>query len=547
MYFREIFRVLGSYLYVLAAVMLIPMSVAGYFEFFKEPSAHLQPHSTPAFILTIVITSALGFMFHHFGRGSTGRLYRREGLALVVGIWFISAFVGGMPFYFSGTLSNPIDAYFEAMSGLTTTGASVMHPKAYDPVTKEEVKITKTISETYDIDYTFYGTIDPVRDPDSGKVLFSGVEAVGKGLLLWRSFMQWLGGMGIVVLFIAILPALGVGGRVLFHAEVPGPSKEAVTPRIKETAALLWKLYLSFTVIEVVLLMATNQRIGLFDALSLTFSNLSTGGFSVRNASVGAYNSAATEWIITGFMLIGSINFSLYFYCLKGKFYRLYEPEFLLYLCLLLLGSGILSWQLVGTEKQLLNGETGLFSVGEAIRYGTFHLVSAQTSTGFSTANFDTWPYICQVLMLIVMYVGGMSGSTGGGIKIVRHYIAFRVIQNKVESLFSPERIRVFRIGNYLVDNNAAQTVLCFYLTVIALSVLGTLLLALDGVDPETALSVNTCMINNIGIAFRAGGPTESFAFLSSFGKILSILWMVLGRLEFFAVLVVLIPRFWKD
>ena len=340
---------------------------------------------------------------------------------------------------------------------------------------------------------------------------------------------------------------MGVGGKVLFQAEVPGPVKEAITPRVKETASLLWKLYLGFTLAEVVLLMWTNTEMELFDAVTITLSNLSTGGFSTRNASIGAFDSPATEWVIILFMLIGSINFALYFYCLRGKFYRLYEPEFILYLTLLLIFSSIVTWNLVGTEKLLLAGGEGEFTWAESFRYGFFHLISAQTSTGFVTSDFDKWPYVNQAMLLTVMYLGSMSGSTGGGIKIVRHYMLFRIAQDKVESIFRPERVRRFRIGGKMVDSNTAITVLTFFLIVAFLAVLGTLLLALNGVDLETSLTVTTCMLNNIGLAFRMAGPTESFAFLPVFAKILSCFWMVLGRLEFYAVLVILIPAFWRE
>ncbi len=545
MFYREIIRTLGSYLVCLAAALCVPFAVAAYYQF-ADPASHPQPHSTFAFAATIMICLALAVIFRVVGKKTVGRLYRREGLAVVVVIWFLTGIIGGLPFYLSGTLKNPVDAYFEAMSGLTTTGASVMCPKQYDEVTGDEIPIQKTVSETYDITYTYDGTIEPVRDLLTGEVLYEGVEAVGRGVLFWRSFLQWLGGMGIVVLFVAILPALGVGGRMLFQAEVPGPTQDAMTPRIKETASLLWKLYLGFTFLEIAFLLEVNPRIGWFDATTITFSNLSTGGFSVRNASISAYNSPAMEWVIIIFMLIGSINFALYFHCLRGKFYRLNEPEFLTYGLLLFVGCSLMVWRIYGVEGTLLTGDQKLFVGAEAVRTGIFHLVSAMTSTGFATADFDKWPYVPQALLLIVMFIGGMSGSTGGGIKIVRHLMCFRIVQNKVESIFYPERARSLRIGQSVVGQDAAITVLCFFLTVIALSVLGTLLLALDGVDLETALSINACMINNVGIAFRAAGPTGSFAFLSSFGKILATTWMVLGRLEFFAVLVILIPGFWR-
>ncbi|MCB1136516.1 MAG: TrkH family potassium uptake protein [Chlamydiia bacterium] len=546
MLYREISRILGSYLFFLACALCVPLLVSIYYQHFDAPQLHPQPHSTQAFVLSIVLCLGMAFGFRLAGRSAKGQLFRREALLLVVIIWFVTAAVGALPFYLSGTLSNPIDAYFEAMSGLTTTGASVMHPKNFDPYTGAEIPYTQIISTFYDIDYTFYGTIDPVLDPITGQPILTGIEAVGKGLLFWRSFMQWLGGMGIVVLFVAVLPALGVGGKMLYQAEVPGPAKDAVTPRIKETASWLWRVYLGFTIAEILLLRFFHPGLPYFDAACITFANLSTGGFTVTNSGIASYSSPAVEWIIIAFMLIGSTNFSLYFHCLRGRFFRLYEPEFITYYISVFLGCIFVVYHLLGSQITLLTGETLDVTTGEAVRHGCFHLISAQTSTGFACSNYDTWPWVNQVLMLIMMFVGSMAGSTGGGIKIMRHFLAFRIVQDRVIRIFRPETIRTFRVGQWEVDQNVAQTILSYYLIVIALSAVGTFILTLDNIDPETALGVNTCMINNIGMAFRMAAPTGSFAFLSPLAKVISILWMVLGRLEFFAVLVVLMPEFWR-
>jgi trk system potassium uptake protein len=546
MLYREISRVLGQYLFYFAFVLFIPLGLAGYYEFIADPASHPQPHTTAAFLATICVCVAFSGILRYLGRKVEGTLYRREALAVAAIIWFITAGIGGLPFYFSGTLESPVDSYFEAMSGLTTTGATIMHPKVYDVNTGEEVEDTILGPPGTNVRYSFHGSIKPVRDPDTGEERYIGVEAVSKALLYWRSFMQWLGGMGIVVLLVAILPALGVGGKMLYQAEVPGPTKEAITPRIKETASVLWKLYLGVTIAEIVLLMVTNEKMPLYDAMVITFSNLSTGGFSVRNASIGAYNNPATEWVVMIFMIVGSINFALYFFCLKGKIYRIYEPEFLIYMCTLVLGASFVIYNLVGTEKQLLIGDTGIFSLSEAVRYGAFHYVSAQTSTGYVTANYDIWPYANQVLMLIVMFVGSMSGSTGGGIKIARHYVVFRVIKNTIESIFRPETVRAFQLGEHDVERKAGNVVVTYVLIVIIIALFGTFFMIVDGIDPETSVSINACMINNIGIAFRAAGPAHSFAFLSPASKILSTFLMVLGRLEFFAVLIIFVPAFWK-
>lgn len=546
MLYAEIARILSRYLCFLACTLCVPLAVAVYFQFGVPASAHPQPHTTGAFLGSIATCLLLAGGFFLWGRKGKGVLYRRESLLLVVVIWFISAFVGALPFYYSQTLSHPLDAYFEAMSGLTTTGATVMQAKEYSPLTGEELPIERVISLFHETEYRYYGTLSPVRDPVTGEEWLRGVEGVSRALLFWRSFMQWLGGMGIVVLFVAVLPALGVGGKMLYQAEVPGPTKDAVTPRVKETASWLWRVYMGLTLLEVVLLKAAEIQLPWFDAICLTFSNLSTGGFSVRNEGIAAYHSGALEWVVILFMLVGSTNFSLYFHCLRGRFFRLFEVEFLLYYASVILGALLVTWYVVGETAFFLNGEERVLGWWEGWRQGCFHLISAQTSTGFSTVNYDAWPFVVQVVLFIVMFVGSMSGSTGGGIKIIRHYMVFKIISHRIVRIFRPDTVRVFRVGQWEMDSNVAQTVLSFYLIVITLCVGGTLLLTMDGVDPETALGLNGCMVNNIGMAFRMAGPTESFAFLSPFGKVLSMIWMVLGRLEFFAVLVVLIPDFWK-
>ncbi len=542
MLFREISHFLGRYLIYFSLILCIPLAIAALYEFILPQALHPQPHSTLAFALTIGASLLLSSALLYFGKHATGNFHRRESILIVALIWLLTPAVSALPFYFSHTLEKPIDAYFEAMSGLTTTGATIFHAKAYDPGTGQEIPLHVPSRTDPDTTYTFYGTIAPL----AGAVPFTGVEAVGKGLLFWRSFMQWIGGMGIVVLFITILPALSMGGRFLFEAEVSGPSKEGMTPRIKETAGLLWRIYLGLTVLQIALLLLTNPSLPLFDALNISLSTLSTGGFSIRNEGIAAYHSGSVEGIVLLFMVLGSINFTLYFHCIRGKIYRIYEPEFFTFLATLLFGSLLMTFLLYGTPKILITAKEGIFSFAEALRYGTFQAVSAQTSTGFAIANYDLWPAASQVLLLSLMFFGGMSGSTAGGIKIIRHLILFRVIKHKVESIFRPDAVRCLKIGQREITDKTAITVFIFFAILIAFAAIGTFLLVTDGVDPQTAMGLVSSMINNGGLSFNGAGPTESCAFLSPFSKILSILWMALGRLEFFILLVLLVPAFWK-
>lgn len=542
MNYREISRVLSKYFLCLAAILLIPLIVAIIYENFLDKTIHLPASATSSFLKTITLCLGAGGLLFFIGKKSKGSLYRKEGILLVVLIWFLTAGIGAAPFLFTKTIPNPIDAYFESMSGLTTTGATIIYPKSYN-VQGEEIPVVVHNPIDPSMIYTFEGTVAPLKDPATGAVVKTGIEALGKPMLFWRSFLQWLGGMGIVVLFIAVLPALAMGGRFLFENEMAGISKEGMTPRIKETASLLWKIYLGLTIFQVIMMRWTNQTIPLFDAVTISLSTISTGGFTVTNDGLFAYGSTITPWVIAVFMLAGSINFTLYFHCLKGKFYRLYEPEFFLYLAILLGGCILMSAPLWHTPHF---GTINRYTLPEALSQGSFMAISAQTSTGFSVTSYELWPFACQFLMVILMFIGGMSGSTTGGIKVVRYFILLRLIKNKIESLFRPQAVRVLKIGDKEISPKTSMTVVVFFCIVIVFVILGTYLLIWDNHDPLTAFGIVGCMINNTGLHLGGIGSAGSVAFLTPFSKIVCILWMVFGRLEYLSLLVLFVPSFWR-
>lgn len=546
MNYKQISLFLGKYLFFFSLILLLPLGVALYYDFVADSKFYPQPHASLAFFFTTLISLALSLFFFLAGRGPKSALGRKEGILLVVLIWLISCWVGSLPFLFTKTLSSPIDAYFETMSGFTTTGASVFHPKEYDREGRE-IPIHYQNPKVPGKTYVFYGTIAPVKDSKTGKVLYEGVEAVSRGVVFWRSMIQWLGGMGIVVLFLAIFPTLAVGGKFLFHLEVPGPIKESLSPLIKDTASILWKLYISLTIAQIYLLIWTNDSMPLFDAFCITFSTLSTGGFAVTNGSIGSYHNFHTEWVVILFMILGSINFNLYFHLIRRKLYQIYEPDFLFFILVTLLGGMAVSFTLIGTPRQSLEGvQLGIYSLSSAFRDGFFQSVSAQTTTGFATTNYDLWPYAPQLFLLLLMFVGGMAGSTAGGIKTSRFYILFKILRHKLEEIFRPEKVLKLKIGGKEIDAKTEITVLAFFTVVILFAALGVCILVVNGVDTESAMGAIACMINNIGLGFRAGGPTQSFAFLPPLSKIVSIFWMLLGRLEFFAVLMLFVPSFWR-
>jgi trk system potassium uptake protein TrkH len=545
--YYAISRMLGKYLAAFSLLLLFPLGVAVYFEFFASSSAHPQPHSTIAFLETLGICALIAALLFCLGKQDCKYLGRREGILLVVSIWIVTAILSAFPFYLSKTLTNPIDAYFEAISALTTTGATMISPKTYHPVTHEEISVHYTNPHIPNKTYFLTGTISPIRDPETGLVLYSGIEAVSKAILLWRSFLQWIGGMGIVMIFLTVLPALGVGGKFLYQMETTGPIKDGINPRTKQTASNLWKLYLCLTLLEVALLVWTNQEMPFFDALCISFSNISTGGFSVRNDNIASYQSRATELIVLIFMVLGSINFSLYFHLLRLKFFRIYVPDFFLFLITAACGCLFVSLFLIGQPEAGLEAGQPTYSWAEAFRQGSFQAISVQTSTGFITANYDRWPFASQMFMLLLMFIGGMSGSTAGGIKTSRFYILYKIVLHRLESLYRPDSVRKLKIGPTEVDDKTALTVLSFFCIVAFFTALGIILLVLDGVDPETSFGLIASMMNNVGIAFRAAGPTDSISFLSNYSKILCTGWMLLGRLEFYVVLLLFLPAFWEN
>lgn len=548
MLYREIAKIVSKYLYGIGLVMLLPTLIAAYFQYMAAPQEHPQPHSTLAFAASVAITWLLAYLLSLFGGKSKGVFYPQEGFVAVMVIWFITPAIAGMPFIFSNTLKNPIDAYFEAASGITTTGATVMEAKKFNPETGQEIPIKAKIPGAITTHYSFYGTIEPVRDLKTNTIILEGIEAVSQALLFWRSLLQWLGGLGIVLLFIAILPAIGVGGKFLFQSEVSGPMQESVKPRIKETASELWKVYLGLTLLQIILLKITNWQLPWLDTLALTFGTLSTGGLCIHTAGIAYYDNVWTEWIIILFMMLGGINFSLYYYALRGKLYRFNQPEFWLYLSIAVVASLMVMWQIIGTpETPLVGVSNDIFNLHDSVRHGFFQVVSAMTTTGFYTMDYDKWPYAAQILIFILMFIGGMSGSTAGGMKVIRSYILFKMCQNKVETLFRPKKITKIRIGARELDPQSGSLVLCFFVIIIAFLVLGTFWLVLEGVDPETSLSVMGSSLTNTGMGFRMIAPERSFAFLSNMGMIITSLAMMFGRLEFFAVLVLLLPSFWKQ
>ncbi|MBL4702102.1 MAG: TrkH family potassium uptake protein [Phycisphaeraceae bacterium] len=382
----------------------------------------------------------------------------------------------------------------------------------------------------------------------TGATVLSDIHVLPKSLLLWRAMTHWLGGLGIVVLFVAVLPTLGVGGKRLFNVEAPGPSQPGVKPRIRETARMLWYIYCGMTLLQMLALMATGMD--LFDAICHTFATLATGGFSTKNASAGAYTPAA-QIVMIVFMVLAGANFGLYYHILQRQFKRFWrDPEFQLYLGILAVASLIVIGSLVGHNLVLTDGTVIEGSIANATLHGVFQVVSIQTTTGFGTVDSNLWSFLPKMTLLILMFIGGCAGSTGGGIKVVRILVGFKIFKAELERVFRPNVVRSIKVGKSVIDPQMRQAVIVYILTIMLIFAVGTITLVLleqgNGIDIITAVTASAATLHNVGPGFSRVGAIENYGWFSSPSLVVMSLLMALGRLEVYALLVLFVPRFWR-
>lgn len=473
-----IFKTLGLILLCEAAAMVPSLFLSLYYG---EGDAW-------AFLLSILITGAASALLV-LRKVNTSNVGYREGFAIAASGWTILAAFGALPFVLAGILS-PVEAYFESMSGFTTTGASV------------------------------------IRD----------VEVLGKGIIFWRSFTHWLGGMGIIVLTLALIPSLKIAGMQLYRAEVPGPTKSKMLPRIAQTTRELYKVYLIITVAQIVCLKLAGMSF--FDSFIHTFGSVGTGGFSSKNASIGAYDSFLIESIIIFFMIICGMNFALHFYALRGNFKPLWkDTEVRVYL-----GIIILATVLIGAN---LFSQSGL-SPGRAIRDSLFAVSSVITTTGFATADFDKWPDFSKVMLLILMLVGGCAGSTGGAIKVARIVIMFKAVSKQFLKLLHPQAVVPVRVGRETVSQDVVENVQTFFFLYIMILIGATTYISLLGFDLISAASAVAATLGNVGPGLGLVGPMTNYYSLPDSGKILLSFCMLVGRLEIYSLLLIFSIKFWK-
>ncbi len=479
---KIILRIISYLLLIVCAFMLTAVAVAISFNEMAEAK-------TFALVVGVTVFLAGGFLLWVRSSPHSHPSFK-DGFLFVTGSWVIVALFGALPFYLSGAIPSFCDAYFETISGFTTTGASIL----------------------------------------------TEIQTLPHSILYWRSLTHWLGGMGIVVLTVAILPLLGVGGLQLVKAEAPGPTVDKITPRIAETAKYLWYIYLGMTVVETVMLMAGGMSF--IDSLIHTFGTLATGGFSTKNGSVEHFNSAYIDWVITFFMVAAGMNFALHFRLLTGKAGSLLKnSELKAYLLIFVTATLAIAW--------ILNLQVyPLFK--DALRYSAFQVASILTTTGFVSADYETWPHVAQAILFLLMFVGGCSGSTGGGIKVVRLVTLFKQAVNEMKYLIHPKAIFPLRISGQVVQKNIVYAISGFFFLYIAIILLVTFAVCLSGVDLLSALTAALATVGNIGPGFGLVGPTKNYAHFVDPIKWLLSFAMLAGRLELYTVLVLFTPMFWK-
>lgn len=464
-----------------AVCLAVPLLVA-----FLLRDGGVRPLAT-----AMAIALALALVFSVSLRWGRADYSHREGILFVGTAWLVAGVLGALPFYFSPYFDSFTDAYFESISGFTTTGATVI----------------------------------------------ADVEGLPGSLNFWRCFTHWLGGMGIILLGIAILPLIGAGGLELYRAEFSGARSDRIKPRVAETAKALWKIYALFTVVEYVAL----RLVGMtrLDAACHTFSTMGTGGFSTRNASVAAYDSAAIELIIVFFMLLAGINFTMHYRLIAerrpGRFFS--DVEIRAYLLIAALGTVAIGASLV---------QTGLAAPLQAARMALFQTVSIMTTTGFASADFEVWPSLGQILLLFLMFIGGCTGSTAGGLKTARIVLLTRVVSREFRRVVSPRAILAIRLNRDFMAETTIQSLLnLVYLSVLIFAV-SSILLTAAGLDVLTALSASVASMFNIGPGLGTVGPVDNYGHLPAFAKWVLSFCMLAGRLEFYTFLVIFTRAFWR-
>jgi len=467
---RLTLNIIGSFLKYFALAYIVPLVTALYYG-----------EDWRIFLYSLLVTLTIGLLLE-FGFRTTKVIERADGFTIVAFTWLLIPLLGTLPYLFLGL--GFLDAFFETMSGFTTTGATIL------------------------------------------KV----VEELPQSALLWRSLTQWLGGMGVILLFISILPRLGVGGSQLFDREFPGPLPERLRPRFRTTARLLWMIYVGFTAAEIVLLYFL-ARLPLFDSICISFSTIPTGGFTPTTASIGAYANPLAEYIIMFFMFLAGMSFILHYQVLRGNWKAIKGEEFRLYLIILAAAIFLL-----------------IVSQGfNSYREGMFQAISIMTTTGFVTADFGSWHSGARIVLLALMFIGACGGSTGGAIKVVRVLTLIKHTGVMMRKAIFPKAVIPVKLNQKPLQEGIIRDIISFLFLYILVAIVASVVLCFLGLNLETAISAVAATLGNVGPGLGGVGPSFNYASLPGAAKFILIICMWLGRLELFTVLMILSPRFWKS
>jgi len=482
MKFKIIFKIIGFLLILNGLAMLTALPFSIYYN----------SDDIAAIVISGISTALLGSaMWFLIKTDPDEEISKRDGYLIVTFGWIASSLVGTLPYIIHGSIPSFTDAFFETMSGFTTTGATILQD----------------------------------------------IEAVPPGLLYWRSMTHWIGGMGIIVLSLAILPILGIGGMQLFQAEVAGPSKDKIHPRVTETAKRLWGIYVILTVAEVVLLLFGDMD--LLDAICHSFGTLATGGFSTKNASIAYYHSSYIEYVIIIFMFISGTNFTLHYFALKGKVFNYFKDnEFRYYFLFVVLTVGATALFLILNNSQ--NTES-------AFRDSAFSILSILSSTGFVTVNYEAWAEFFPEVFLILLLIGACAGSTSGGVKIIRYEILIKNSLNELKKLIHPNAVIPVRHNNKAVSNDIVSKIAAFVMLYMIIFILASLLLSIIGFDLSSSMGAVAACLANIGPGLGATGPSTNYSSVPELGKWVLSIVMLLGRLELFTIIILFSPSFWKN
>lgn len=480
--YNAIIKLSGIIIVILAGLMLPSLLVSYLYG---------EGDAVRAFLYTILPMLVVGGIIMAAVRADFNHLRIRDGFFIVALCWTLGSALGSIPFVISGYIPNPIDAFFETVSGFTTTGSTIL----------------------------------------------TDIEILPKGLLFWRSFTHWIGGMGILVFAIALLPMLGISGSRIAKAETTGPTFGKLTPKLTESAKILYLIYIGMTILEVILLMLGG--LNLYDALIQTFGTVATGGFSNYNASIAHFNSLYIEIVITVFIMLAGTNFTLYYYVLRRHWREFFfDSEYRFYLLIFGCSTVLMALNLrfSGTYE----------SVGESLRYSVFQSASIMTTTGFASADFDLWPTFSKMILFILMFVGGCSASTGGSIKVIRILLIFKYIKRGIAMRLHPRAIIAIKINGKPIPADTLSAVVNFVFLYFGLFFAAVILLSLENFDLITTISASAACLGNIGPGFNQIGPVLNYGFFSDASTFMLAILMLIGRLELFTIILLFTRQFWN-